>query len=539
VPTLAYTLLSGAAQARVRLPPPFFSEKQVASIQAASTGTPLIQVPLTQGASIQVKTLYEDISSGEYSFEIAWVDILGKSQSEILSYADLEDPKEFLKLAKRGLNISKASVADVISQVRFTLQSGPVPVQRIASRTGWHGTQLLLPGSDITIRGQDTTAWTPKGDPQAVYEALRRFMEFGATPALVVAAASAAAPLIRLCDVHRNPVVQLAMASGMGKTSAARFGLSLWASPAYNKALYFNSTTNNGLLARLMSLQDLPCAVDDVQLHGREAVNELIYSLADGAERLRADRTGTALEASRWKGVAILTSEQSVLADAGGQGAINRSFELSDPPLGAPKGPEGKARADLLENVSRNHHGAAREALAALYADTEQVKILYAAAKQAAEAHVAPDILEQVAAIGAGAGLLARLVDGDEGVIDDVVRYLASTTAKTRGRNASAAEQGFEALEAYLQTSRLHGEEVMSGGLIVAKQFAPLAFSVNMKHPALVSLLAPFGGFERHKDAWHRAGWLQKATEGRWQFSTRLSTGQTAKLYRVVLRNAE
>ena len=347
------------------IPSPYTcDEKGVHLLEA--TGTRRVAV-----RPIYVEALCQDISTNKFHAQLVWQDLAGNLQNMQIAAAHLSDKKELLALSNSGAAINNTNYKEVGHYLQATFDSAKLPIKKSATKVGWQGNKLILPDAypDVLVQGFAPANWEPKGNASVARAALHKLLTWGATPALAVTAASAAAPAVRLLGLVRSPVLQLCVTSGTGKSSAARFAVSLWANPEFNSSLYINSFTAKGLFAKLMSLQDMPVALDDVQLLAQEDINKLVYSLADGSETLRADRTGAAREADAWRGVAILTSEQALLAGAVGKGAVNRSIELSDNPLGMPKGPEGAARAELLRDAAL-HYATLRGELLALYGDT-------------------------------------------------------------------------------------------------------------------------------------------------------------------------
>lgn len=367
-----------------------------------------------------ISEIASDISSNKVFVTLEWNDWLGLSQkpkSSTILLGTLSNKNELLPLANEGAPINDSNIRDVMDYLKWACKEGNTKKTSVASSLGWNNTTFVIPGGNVQAIGIDESAWQTVGDAAMVKDALRSLISWGMTPALIVAAASVAAPFKKPLNIVRNPIISLAMESSTGKSTCTRFAISLFANPEVNKTLYRNNFTANGLMAQLVKLNDLPLAIDDVQNLSSYGINDLIYLLADGAEKLRASQTGAALNSNCWQGVAILSSEESVLADVKGKGAVNRSIVLTEPPLGLPKSAEGLERAKLLDNISNLHYGAIRHELSNLYSSyvtnsevKQKMDSNFSRLLQKANEYAVPtDFQQQAALIGLGLNILFYL----------------------------------------------------------------------------------------------------------------------------------
>jgi uncharacterized protein (DUF927 family) len=182
-------------------------------------------------------------------------------------------------------------------------------------------------------------------------------------------------------------------ASSRGKSTVQRVAVSVWGSPRF---LHSWRATANGLEGVAAACNASLLALDEIgEVSGREA-GAAAYMLANGAGKARANRSGAARAAVRWR-VAVLSSGEITLADkmaeAGGRAAAGQAVRLLDVAAdGRAHGafdtlhgaPDGAAFADRLREATALHYGTAGPAFVeAFLADREAAT---AAAREAIKA---------------------------------------------------------------------------------------------------------------------------------------------------------
>jgi putative DNA primase/helicase len=195
-------------------------------------------------------------------------------------------------------------------------------------------------------------------------------------PLLVVAVSLAfAGPLLEPLGLDGGGL-HLRGASSRGKSTAQRAAVSVWGSPRF---LMSWRATANGLEGLAAACNSTLLALDEMgEVAGREA-GAAAYMLANGQGKARADRSGRARAAARWR-VCILSSGELGLADkmaeAGGRIAAGQAVRLLDVAAdGFAHGAfaelhgaaDGAAFATRLNAAAAEHYGTAGPAFVAAF----------------------------------------------------------------------------------------------------------------------------------------------------------------------------
>lgn len=171
-------------------------------------------------------------------------------------------------------------------------------------------------------------------------------------------------------------------ASSRGKSTIQRVAVSVWGSPRF---LHSWRATANGLEGVASACNGSLLALDEIgEVSGREA-GAAAYMLANGAGKARANRSGAARAAARWR-VAVLSSGEITLADkmaeAGGRAAAGQAVRLLDVAAdGRAHGAfdtlhgasDGAAFADRLRDATARNYGTAGPAFVAAFLKNREV----------------------------------------------------------------------------------------------------------------------------------------------------------------------
>lgn len=215
----------------------------------------------------------------------------------------------------------------VDDRMTFVLGDGCIGSQQIEIADPHHAFRRAL-----TPSGEQST-WRRRIEPLAEGHLLLR----------VALAASFAAALVRILQT-RTFVVLYWGPSRTGKTTLAKLSLTVWGDPQQ-----LSSTLNSTQIAATSmysSINDLPYLLDELQVSTVE-VDKLLYALASGQSRGRADVRGKLQPEFTWSAVIQMTGEQPVLGqarahDLGGQ--ANRVLEL-------PVGPEDALSPEMTRQI--------------------------------------------------------------------------------------------------------------------------------------------------------------------------------------------
>lgn len=263
---------------------------------------------------------------------------------------------------------------------------------RAADRLGWTDescTAFVL--GDGRVLGDDDIVFQHEGTPAVAAE-----MRHAGTPAdwtTGVASKCAGNPLMTMAVsiAFAGPLlerlgidgggVHLRGQSSSGKSTLQRVAVSVWGSPRF---LSTWRATANGLEGVATSCNATLLALDELgEVSGKDA-GAAIYMLANGSGKTRANKSGLARQAARWRVLFLSSGEISLadkIAEAGGRAAAgqhvrlldlaadSRNFGAFDELHGAT---DGAAFADQMKAATATNYGTAGPAFVArLIADAE------------------------------------------------------------------------------------------------------------------------------------------------------------------------
>lgn len=110
-----------------------------------------------------------------------------------------------------------------------------------------------------------------------------------------------------------NPIVHFSGDSSTGKTTAAQLALSVAGNPLKNKGLYKSwNNTDNAFFATIKDNYGIPMLFDEVSMYRGYNISQLIYQLADGNPRGRADKDGNLRKQPDAATIIFSTGEKNV-----------------------------------------------------------------------------------------------------------------------------------------------------------------------------------------------------------------------------------
>lgn len=499
------------------LPPEYRLDEagRLVKVEVRSTRWGIVEdIELLAPRPIGVREVYTDLATGEKYLRLFWPDLDGTVVERLVPMGEAMTRQGLLRLAAQGLPVDEPNAAQLSRFLQMYLSHNrwALPHRRVTSHLGWQGETFILPGGEVEVLEVDPEPWRPRGNLEGWLEGLRALLSWGVTPALIAAALSATAPLVRAARLVKNPILALSTTSHSGKTTAVYFALSIWGSPEYNETLYLEDATVNGLMGRMMARQNLPLGLDDLQRYDDRKVGELVHLLSGGAEKARLKRDGSERLARRWRGVALLTGEVSALRETLGSGAVNRMVEMDDYPLGVGKGPEGAERSRILREAAQ-HWGQARTPLLELYADLNVREVIDVLGRLALETDAPADMTDLCGLVGLGVQIL-QVLGGWEGESQDeaAVVYLARSLVELRERHGSLAGRAMEALRDFLRSYAGAGDQP-TDEIRVREELQAFykggVWFINPNGQEVERVMRRYGGLEVHLPEWARAGWIE------------------------------
>lgn len=249
------------------------------------------------------------------------------------------------------------------------------PKRRVlaALSLGWHDGSFILPDEvigDGDIRFQSESASPPDFEQRGTLEDWRREVSERASDNDILTLAISAAfagPILDLAHVE-HAGVHFYGDSSAGKTTAVQAAVSVWGGRALLRTW---RATANGLEAVAAESNDSLLALDEIgQAPGRE-IGSIIYQLANGQGKARANVKGGARRRASWRTVVLSSGERTIESYMQSEGAryhAGQDVRLVNVPAGQRKhgvfddlhgADDGRAFADALKTATKKHHGTA------------------------------------------------------------------------------------------------------------------------------------------------------------------------------------
>lgn len=279
-------------------------------------------------------------------------------------------------LLREGLNIT-SNPADRRRLLDYIAWSRPEITAKAVSRTGWHGTAFVLPDRAIgdteaePIHYQGSHA---EGIKLGMGGTLEGWRENVATPCagnsrlVVYVSAAFAANCLTMLGAEGGGL-HVRGPSSAGKTSALLAAASVWGPPDYVRTW---RATDNALEGIAAQHSDMPLCLDEIGELPAKVAGPCAYMLANGVGKSRADRSGAARTAARWRLLFLSTGEiglSDLMAEAGARSRAGQEVRVIDIPADAgvglgmfeklPQGMTAGAFADRLRDAAAMHYGTA------------------------------------------------------------------------------------------------------------------------------------------------------------------------------------
>lgn len=248
-------------------------------------------------------------------------------------------------LFDRGLLSRRGMDGYLIEYLRDANPSGRA---RIAAKTGWHRGIFVLPQRAYGARSGEQWIYEPEGgQPGRDIFSIKGDLadwnrEVGALTAgntrLVFACALAfAAPLLEPLGFESGGF-NLVGHSGSGKTTALRVGASVCGGPDYIERL---RATDNGLEGIFVARSDAPAFLDEMGQLQPAVAGAAVYMAANGAAKVRANRTGGTRDRITWRTLFLCAGEVDLaghMSEAGSSPKAGQQIRLVDLQSDAGKG---------------------------------------------------------------------------------------------------------------------------------------------------------------------------------------------------------
>ena len=224
-------------------------------------------------------------------------------------------------LANGGLKIATGS----IRQHFVSYLNGAVVKARvtIVPRTGWHNVDrkkvFALPGEGIGIVGRvvlaaDVTAsqYATSGTLEEWQNSVAKLAQAHGRARFAIASAFVS-PLLMLIGADGGGL-NLRGPSSIGKTTLLSAAASVWGRGDERGFIRTWRGTGNGIEAAATQFSDTFLPLDEIGVAGGHEVGNVVYSIAGGIGKQRANRDGSAKTPSTWR-IFILSSGEISIAD--------------------------------------------------------------------------------------------------------------------------------------------------------------------------------------------------------------------------------
>lgn len=244
-------------------------------------------------------------------------------------------------------------------------------IERIAcvGRCGWHtidGVRTFVSDEPIFADPEEAPplALDSRGDRRRMFAALkpRGFLgdhikalntAFQSDPVLgVMIAASLAAPLLEPLGCP-NFAVHLPGDSSRGKTTILKIAGSVYGDPNNEQYVANWNITATAAEMRAAVLCDLPLCFDEISQGDRTQIEKLIYMLVNGSGRTRSQRDLTIRETFAWRTIVLSTGERGLAEESAASGAQVRVVQLPVHGIGGLTG----GQVDALRDACIAHAG--------------------------------------------------------------------------------------------------------------------------------------------------------------------------------------
>jgi putative DNA primase/helicase len=278
-----------------------------------------------------------------------WRDDDGHSHEHPISDADLHSDPSLVcaTLASLGLRITTGPARAHL--VRYLNRVDVAPRVTILPRTGWHdvGSKRIfaLPGrvadgdEKIIIAGAAVSPYEKAGSLRDWQDSIGKLVLGHTRPMLAVAKAFEP-PLLKLVAAEgggfnfRGP-------SSIGKTTALCAGASVWGRADQHGIIRTWRGTANGLESTAALFSDMLLPLDELGVASGQEVGNIVYSLASGIGKQRAQRDGSPRPPNVWRVSVLSTGELGIsdkIREAGGRVRAGQEIRIVDIDADARKG---------------------------------------------------------------------------------------------------------------------------------------------------------------------------------------------------------
>lgn len=261
----------------------------------------------------------------------------GKVRTVVKDKKILASSRDIIQLADNGIDVTSENAKDLIKYLRDMEYTNKreLPTKYSVGRAGWIGRDYknFSPFSaDFEFDGGEQfkklfSSIKPKGSLQLWIEEARKCRNYSLMSRIALASSFAS---VLIAPIGALPFfVHLWGGSGNGKTVALMLSASVWANPESGAYIQSFNSTNVGQEQLAVFLNSLPLCLDELQINkDKKNFDRLIYTLTEGTERIRGQKSGGLRDSGTWRNCILTTGEMPIVNSASGGGVINRVIEV-------------------------------------------------------------------------------------------------------------------------------------------------------------------------------------------------------------------
>ena len=436
-------------------------------------------------AAFEILGRVRDPKSESWARLLRWKDDDEREHEYAVSDSDLHgDVSTFCAtLAARGLKITTGPNRNYLVQYLNSRKNRDRIT--IVPRTGWHIVDdkkvFALPGEGVGIEGRVILASEVTASNYAIAGTLADWqgsvgsLAQAHSRARLVVAAAFVSPLLMLTDSDGGGI-SLRGPSTIGKTTLLSVAASVWGRGDERGFIRTWRGTGNGIEATATQNSDTFLALDEIGVASGREVGNVVYSIAGGVGKQRANRDGSAKVPNTWRIFILSTGEISItdkVREGGERARAGQEVRILDIPADAGKdrgvfdeGDNPEQLARRLKEAAVTYYGTAGPAFVkAIIAKVDDVAIIAKETRDYFRGTVAGDrpsgqVLRAANRLGliAAAGELAiqlRILPWPKGSVFDAAVEAFKAWHDDRGNDPAEVRAAIEQIRSLLER---HGD---------------------------------------------------------------------------------
>ena len=324
---------------------------------------------IEKGKDFSLAEVMEDIDTGEIIYRIKVLK-LGRKEEVLIPKSEATDSKLVLKYSSSGLDVNGANcsiVPEVFQIKEDSYITAKKPVGKVHTIAGVkkyeskNGTRYAYAGyycKKLKSQYLGHLDIEPKGDADIWFDFAKNITKRSIPLAFSLSTAFSAIPAAILADEEDldNTIVHYVGDSSTGKTTSTVFAISVYGPGTERNPRGLASTwnaTKNALLRRLMRVNGILMAMDELSACRDKDFSGLVYSISTGVEKDRLTRSAEVQERLVGRYTVMSTGEASLLAKCNGNiGLSMRVIEFQDV-----QWTSSAEESEYIKNVVKNNYG--------------------------------------------------------------------------------------------------------------------------------------------------------------------------------------